>query len=510
MTATIVWEHLLIVLSSLVIAAAVGIPLGLLSYLSPRTGRVILRVVDLIQTTPALALLGIIMVFIGAGKPTVMVGLALYSLLPIVRNTSLGLSQVSPHLKEAATGMGMTPSYRLLHVEIPLALPMLFTGIRIAVVNAIGTAVFAATVGGGGIGSIINNGIRQRNMELILSGTAALMVMALLLDVLMALVEKRLNHFSRTPLPSWLRWSVGISLSAASFALIALMLTPADNTDKLILYDGDYTEVKVMHSMAEQLVEAKTGLEVEIRDQMTQVNNYNELLGDQPSCDMMFSYDGTVLTTFLKMDTADVPQGESLYSFVNREVQAREGLRLLEKVGLDNTYALGVTQAVAYTYSVQTISDLIPHAHQLVLGGEHEFFTAEGSMKYQPFSDFYGLNFKEAVPVDASLKYSAVEEGAFDVLVVYATDGLNKRAGLTVLEDDRAFFPEYNGAYLVRCDLFDRFADTAPNLEEVLNSLAGRVDNEAMVELTYQVDVEGKTVEQAAHDFLAAEGLLNE
>ena len=509
MTFAMVWEHLLLVLSSLVIAVGVGVPLGLLSYLFPRAGKVILRVVDLIQTTPALALLGIIMVVMGPGKPTVMIGLALYSLLPIVRNTSLGLSQVSPHLKEAATGMGMTQAYRLLHVELPLAMPMLFTGIRIAVVNAIGTAVFAASVGGGGIGSIINSGIRRRNMELILLGTLALMVMALVLDLVMGYVERRLNSRTHKKLPDWAKWTGGAALAAVSVALIAAMLIPANTEGKLVLYDGDYSEVKLMHSMVKQLVEDKTDLTVEIRDQMTQVNNYNSLRGDSPSCDLMFSYDGTVLTTFLKLDVTDVPEGESLYDFVNREVSAREGLHLMGKVGLDNTYALGVTQEVVEQYAVKTISDLAACAPQLRLGGEHEFFTAEGSMKYQPFVDFYGLNFKECIPLDAALKYNAVEEGAFEVMVVYATDGLNKRANLTILEDDRSFFPEYNGAFLVRDDLFERFYEAAPNLEDVLELLTGQVDNEAMVALTYAVDVEGQTVEQTAHDFLVERGLLD-
>ena len=509
MTFSMVWEHLLLVLSALVIAVGVGVPLGLLSYLFPRAGKVILWVVDLIQTTPALALLGIIMVFMGPGKPTVMIGLALYSLLPIVRNASLGLSQVPPHLKEAATGMGMTRTYRLLRVELPLAMPMLFTGIRIAVVNAIGTAVFAASVGGGGIGSIINSGIRRKDMGLILAGTLALMAMALVLDLVMGWAERRINSRGRKKLPDWAKWTGGAALVAASVALIAAMLIPANTEGKLVLYDGDYSEVKLMHSMVKQLVEDKTDLTVEIKDQMTQVNNYNSLRGDSPSCDLMFSYDGTVLTTFLKLDVTDVPEGMSLYDFVNREVSAREGLHLMGKVGLDNTYALGVTQEVADRYGVITISDLVPYAPELRLGGEHEFFTAEGSMKYQPFVDFYGLSFKERIPVDAALKYNAVEEGAFEVMVVYATDGLNKRADLTILEDDRSFFPEYNGAFLVRDDLFERFYEAAPNLEDVLELLTGQVDNETMVALTYAVDVEGQTVEQAAHDFLVERGLLD-
>ena len=129
-------------------------------------------------------------------------------------------------------------------------------------------------------------------------------------------------------------------------------------------------------------------------------------------------------------------------------------------------------------------------------------------MKYDPFVAFYGLNFRSAVPVDVVLKYNAVEEGAFDVMVVYATDGLNKRANLTILEDGLGFFPEYYGAFLVRDDLFDDFADAAPNLEEVLELLTGNVSSEDMVELTYAVDVDGRAVAEVAHEFLVEKGFL--
>ena len=144
MTGIMILDHISIVVAALLCAIVVGVPLGILSYFYPSARKIILRVVDLLQTTPALALLGIIMVFLGAGKPTVIIGLALYSLLPIVRNTCLGLNQVPDYLVEAGKGMGMSRMQRLLRVEMPLATPILFTGIRIAAVNAVGTAVFAA------------------------------------------------------------------------------------------------------------------------------------------------------------------------------------------------------------------------------------------------------------------------------------------------------------------------------------------------------------------------------
>ena len=138
MSWNLVPEHLFIVLAASLLSILVGVSLGIWAYVSSKTRPVILRVVDLLQTIPSLAMLGIIMVFLGAGKITVIIGITLYSLLPIVRNTCLGLQQVDPGVKEAARGMGMSKPYRILMVEFPLAIPTVFTGVRIAVVNAIG------------------------------------------------------------------------------------------------------------------------------------------------------------------------------------------------------------------------------------------------------------------------------------------------------------------------------------------------------------------------------------
>ena len=193
MTADVILTHLMMVLISVILTIIVGVPLGVCAYLFPAARRVILRVVEILQTIPALALLGIIMVFLGAGKPTVIIGLLLYSLLPVVQNTYVGLSEIDPAIKEVATGMGMTRLYRLIHVELQIAFPLIFTGIRIATVTAVGVAVFATFVGGGGLGKLIYNGIRISNMQMILSSTAVLMVMAMLFDIVMAIIEKILQ-----------------------------------------------------------------------------------------------------------------------------------------------------------------------------------------------------------------------------------------------------------------------------------------------------------------------------
>ncbi len=297
---------------------------------------------------------------------------------------------------------------------------------------------------------------------------------------------------------------------AASAVLLAGVLSGCggEETKTIRIYDGTFSETHLIHKMVELLVEEHTDAEVEIMDQMAAVQNFHELTADDPSCELMNSYDGVLLTTYLGKDPTDVPEGMTLYDYANQLAEEQYQVHLLDQIGTDNTYAIAVTQEVVDQYNPQTISDLVPIAGELRFGAEHAFFTLEGSMKYGPFCEFYGLNFKEHIAIDNSLKYTAVENGNFDVMVVYATDGLNRKAGLKVLEDDLGFFPDYNGALLVRDGIFEEFADVAPNLEEVLNMLAGQFTNEDMTDLTYAVDVEGRSVEEVAREALEARGLL--
>lgn len=500
MSFSIVLEHLFIVLAASLLSVAVGLPLGIWAYISTKARAVILRVADLLQTIPSLALLGIIMLFLNPGKLTVVVGITLYSLLPIVRNTCLGLQEVDPGIKEAARGMGMSAPYRVLMVEFPLAFPTVFTGIRIAVVNAIGTAVFAAYVGGGGLGGVITQAIRIQDLKSVLLATGVLMMIAVALDLTMGWFENRMRKSRGSLRHMW--------LPAAAVLAVFCILLPFGQGDSgdLVLYDGDYSETQLMHHMVKMLAEDQTGLTVTIKDQMSQVNNFKSLIGDRHSCDLMISYDGTLLTTFFHKDTPDVPEGETIYNYVSDMAHTDYSLRLLEKLGFENTYAIGVPEALAEEYGLETISDLVPIANQLTFGAEQEFFTLEGSMKYNPFVEYYGLNFKSRVPVDMGLKYSAIENGSFDVAVVYTTDGLNQKVGLKILEDDKGFFPDYNGAFLVREDVLLKY----PALEGVLNQLAGKIPTERMANLTYQVDVLGRTVDEVAREFLVSEGLIAE
>lgn len=186
-----VFEHLYLVIVSCFCVVVLGIPLGIFTYYHPKAGKVVLTVVDLLQTVPVLAVMGLLMTVFGANSVTANISMVLYLLLPIVRNTNTGLNSVSPVLKETADAMGMNRWQRLKSVEFPMAFSFILTGIRIAVVTAVGVAVFATFVGGGGLGSILYRGIRIQNFELIINGTLVLMLMSVFFDYLLGFLEKR-------------------------------------------------------------------------------------------------------------------------------------------------------------------------------------------------------------------------------------------------------------------------------------------------------------------------------
>ena len=193
-------EHLAIVAIAVMVAAAAGVPLGILCARRGRLGRVVLRLIDVVQTIPSLALFGFLipLPFIGGiGVRTAIVALVLYSLLPIVRNTATGIEGVDPLIREAAMVMGMTDRQRLVSVELPLALPSIFSGLRIATVIAIGVATIGAAVGGGGLGTLIFRGVSMVDSTRILSGAVPAALLAVLADLGFGALERRFLTMTR-------------------------------------------------------------------------------------------------------------------------------------------------------------------------------------------------------------------------------------------------------------------------------------------------------------------------
>lgn len=185
-----VLEHLIITTAGVAIAVVIGVLLGILISRKQWLAGPVLYIADIIQTVPSLALLAMLMIVFGLGDTTVIIGLCLYSLLPVIRNTYTGIITISPSIKESARGMGMSSVQSLVKVEMPLAMPMVVSGIRIAFVTALGTAVIGVLIGGGGLGYIIYRGIQALNWGQIIVGTIPVVVISLLAQYLFNKISK--------------------------------------------------------------------------------------------------------------------------------------------------------------------------------------------------------------------------------------------------------------------------------------------------------------------------------
>ena len=183
-------EHLQLVGVSLTASIIVAIPLGVLAFLWPRVGQIILAVVAVIYTIPSLALLVFMIPLLGIGTLPAIVALFLYGLLPIVRNTHAGLSGIAPGLRESAIVLGLSPGARLLKIELPLAAPSILAGIKTAAVINVGTATIGALIGAGGYGQPILTGIRLADYRLILLARVPAAILALMVQGGFGLLER--------------------------------------------------------------------------------------------------------------------------------------------------------------------------------------------------------------------------------------------------------------------------------------------------------------------------------
>lgn len=285
----------------------------------------------------------------------------------------------------------------------------------------------------------------------------------------------------------------------ALFFLVGCGSKADDNSIKVV--DGDYAEMNLSAQMAKMLIEEYTDHEVTIVPHMAYALSFDEL--KRSNVDILSSYDGSLLSTFLHIDPQEVPEGMSLYDYANK-MAAPVNVKMLDKWGHQNTFVAATRQDVAKEYNLRTISDLREHAPNLSFAAEHSFFEEEGTVRYKPFTKFYDLNFGKSNSIDIGLKFTGLDSGNMDVTLVNGSDGLNRKYDVFTLEDDLNFFPEYYAVYFVRMDLEEKY----PGVEDALNNIAGIFTEEKMMQMNYEVDVEGQSAEAVMRNFLVNEGLL--
>lgn len=187
------WEQLYISAIALVLGIIVAVPLGIALTRFPKTAKVVIAIASMLQTVPSLALLALMIPLFGIGKVPAIIALFIYSLLPILRNTYIGMNDVDPILKDSAKGMGMTPVQSIMQVEIPMATPVIMAGIRLSAVYVIAWATLASYIGAGGLGDLIFNGLNLFKPDLIIGGTIPVTLLALLVDFGFGRLEKQLT-----------------------------------------------------------------------------------------------------------------------------------------------------------------------------------------------------------------------------------------------------------------------------------------------------------------------------
>jgi osmoprotectant transport system permease protein len=464
-------QHLILVLLSTTLAVALGLPLGILMARSPRLARPLLGLASLTQTIPSLALFGFLIpipLIGGIGARTAVVALVLYALLPILRNTYTGIRQVDPAVVEAATGLGMTDSQCLRMVELPLALPVILSGIRIAAVVSVGTATIAAAIGAGGLGSYVFRGIATVDSRLILAGAIPAALLALLADALLGTVER-----SRRPA----RAAAGLALGVGVALLLALLSGARPAPQAVRVGSKNFTEQVILGQVVSTLLEAR-GFAVDRR----------------------LNLGGTALTDILRRPPDSDPA--RVLSTV-REAYRGLGLTVGPPFGFNNTFALVMRRPEARARGISQISDLAPHAANLRVGLFGEFLERPDGLAglLQVYGFRLGVRPRE---MDLGLLYQALAENQVDVVVGSATDGLIAALDLVVLLDDRRYFPPYDAVSVVNT----LSLTVHPGLEAALASLAGRIDESTMRRMNYEVDGRHRAPADVARDFLKGAGLV--
>ena len=495
--------HVLLSAAAIALGIAVALPLAIWASRSDRVARIALALASLVQTIPALALLALffpillsLRAIFGEGLPTLgflpaLLALALYALLPILRNAVTAQANLDPGVIEAADGVGMNFRQRLLLVEAPLAAPYIMAGIRTAAVWTIGAATLATTIGQKSLGDPIFAGLQTQNWVLVLAGCIASAGLALIVDTLLGLMERGFRERRRG---LWLGGIVAVSLGIAA-ALLA-QFGGGDDEDRIVIGAKGFSEQYILARLIGHRLEAE-GFDVEYRDGLgSAVAHSAAASGD---VDVYVDYTGTIWTNQMKRE--DNPPRAEMYAQIAEWETANTGLRVLGRLGFENAYGLAVRQDVAQASGLGSIEDLARVAPQMTIGGDPEFFERP---EWIAVRDAYGLRFAGQRNFSPTFMYNALQSGEADVIGAYTSDGRIEADRLVILADPKGAFPNYDAVLLLSPE-----AGRNAELVAALEPLIGAIDVEAIREANYAVDREADKLsfDAAARQLAARAGL---
>ena len=470
-------SHVRVSVTALALGLLVSLPLAILSRHRPLLRAALLGLASIVQTVPGLALLALFyplllalaalslswfgIGFSAFGFLPAVLALALYSMLPVLRNTITGLQGVDPAIREAAQGVGMTPRQSLFMVELPLALPVMMAGIRTAAVWVIGTATLSTPIGQTSLGNYIFAGLQTQNWVFVLFGCLAAAVLALSVDQLLALIESGLRNRKR------FRTALG---GVGIAALVMATLSPAMVRPQMSYVIGakTFTEQYVLSALMAQRLKA-AGLSATTREGLGSNVIFEALASND--IDVYVDYSGTLWAN--QFHRSDIKPRQELVAEL-KTILAKQHIALLGELGFENAYALVMPRKRAEQLGIRTVADLAARAANLSIAGDYEFFSRP---EWTALRRAYGLSFRAQRQMQPDFMYAAVASGEVDVIAGYTSDGLIAKYDLVALGDPRRAIPPYDAIVLLSPK---RAGDEA--LRKALAPLIGKIDIATMRE----------------------------
>jgi osmoprotectant transport system permease protein len=442
-------NHVRVSLAALALGLLVSLPLAIIARRRPVLRGALLGFASIVQTVPGLALLALFyplllalaalalswfgFSFSAFGFLPAVLALALYSMLPVLRNTITGLQGVDATLLEAAQGVGMTSRQSLFTVELPLALPVMMAGIRTAAVWVIGTATLSTPIGQTSLGNYIFAGLQTQNWVFVLFGCLAAAVLALAVDQLLALIESGLRHRSR------LRAALGgVGIAALVAATLVPGMTRAQNS--YIVGAKTFAEQYVLAALMAQRLQA-AGLSASTREGLGSSVIFEALAAND--IDVYVDYSGTLWAN--QFNRNDVRPRQELLAEL-KKLLAAQNITLLGELGFENAYALVMPRKRAEQLGIRTIADLAARAPSFSIAGDYEFFSRP---EWVALRKAYGLSFRAQRQMQPDFMYAAVASGEVDVIAGYTSDGLIAKYDLVALADVRQAIPPYDAIVLL-------------------------------------------------------------
>ncbi|MBB6226161.1 osmoprotectant transport system permease protein [Polymorphobacter multimanifer] len=490
--------HLGVSAAAVGLALLIAVPVVLVMAGRPRLRAAVLTAAGVVQTVPALALLALFYPLLlalsalterlaGFGVPALgflpsMLALTLYALLPLLRGGADGLASVPPATLDAADGIGMTRGQRLLHVELPMAAPIIIGGLRTAAVWTIGAATLATTVGQKSLGDLIFAGLQLEDWALVVTGCLAAAALAIITDMALWRVETGIAA------RKWRKAGLGGALLAAMVAAVLALwwnARPPETAERPVVVGAkSFGEQYILAELIASRLREQ-GLAVTVRSGLGSAVAFRALTAGD--IDLYVDYSGTLWSNAL--GRTDVAPRASMIATLRTELPRRHKVQVAAVLGFENAYALAMQRTDAERLGIASLADLARQSDRLRLATDTEFQSRE---EWAALQRAYGLRFARLTAYTPTLMVRALIGGEADVMTAFSSDGRIAADDLTLLTDPAGALPSYDAMLLI--------GPTRPDLARRLQALEGRIAVEAMRQANWQVDraTDKRTPEQAA------------